>query len=84
MIPDLQPKVWDRTDRAVCKFCHIVMRDLEPMSSKGEFYHPKGFHAGYTVTCRHAGKTFVGGAPEIVPFQRKRVRRAMKRASSAR
>jgi hypothetical protein len=25
--------------RAVCKRCHYVMRDIEPSSAGGEFYH---------------------------------------------
>ena len=78
------PKVIDHTDRVVCVRCHIVMRDLEPFSKRGEFFHPKGEHAGRPVKCKNAGKTFVSGEPEIEPFVRKRVRRNIKRNSKYR
>jgi hypothetical protein len=60
------------------------MRDLEPYTSRGEFYHPKGEHGGRPVTCKNAGKTFTTGDTEIVPFVRKGLRRTIKRASAAR
>ena len=75
---------FDRTDKVVCKRCHIVMNDIEPYSPRGEFLHPVGEHSGRPVTCKNAGQSFAGGDTEIVPFVRKSLRRTIKRASSAR
>jgi hypothetical protein len=61
------------------------MRDIEPFSSRGEFYHPSGVDKnGRPYKCKNAGKTFTTGDTEIVPYVRKGVRRAIKRASSYR
>jgi hypothetical protein len=82
---NVRPTPADRTDKAVCKRCHVVMRDLEPFSGRGEFYHPNGVDLkGRPYTCKNAGKTFVTGDTEIVPFVRKRLRRTIKRASRSR
>ena len=79
---NLQRKVFDRTDRVVCKRCNMVLRDFEPCSPKGEFYHPAGESPpGRPVNCKNAGKTFVGGDSEVVPFVRKSDRRRIKRNS---
>jgi hypothetical protein len=86
-LKDIQrgPKVYDTPDRAVCKRCHVVMRDLEPCSPKGEFYHPSGVDSkGRPYTCKNAGKTFTSGASEIVPYVRKAARRNIKRNSAYR
>jgi hypothetical protein len=80
----LQKKVFDRTDKVVCKRCHMVMNDFEPCSPKGEFSHPSGERGGRPIKCKNAGKTFVGGDAEIVPFVRKALRRTIKRASKFR
>jgi len=80
-----QPKVFDRTDRVVCKRCHMVLRDFEPAGSRGEFYHPKGESpSGRPIRCKNAGITFVGGASEVVPFVRKSDRRRIRRNSAFR
>jgi len=82
--PNIRTTPHDRTDKVVCKRCHIVMNDLEPNGGSAEFYHPSGMHSGRPVTCKNAGKTFRDGDTEVVPFVRKSLRRTIKRASAAR
>ena len=65
--------------KAVCKRCHVVMPDIEPMSGLGEFYHPREDKEGKPHWCRNAGKTFTMDDMEVEPFQRKGRRRAQKR-----
>lgn len=63
------------TRKAVCKRCHIVIRDCEPMSGYGEFYHPMVQRKGSSRVCQNAGKTFNMQSFELEPFLRKRNRR---------
>jgi hypothetical protein len=67
------------TRKAVCKRCHVVIRDCEPMSGGGEFYHPKEDKEGKPHWCRNAGKTFDINSLEMEPFQKKGRRRALRR-----
>jgi len=62
--------------QAVCRRCGHVMSDIEPGFGFGEFMHARR-------VCRNSGKFFSfspENAKEIAPFERKRVRRAAKRA----
>lgn len=71
-------------DPLVCQRCGKLMRDCEPGSPYGEFYHQR--RAG--ITCVNDGKTFYldreNQLPElpkeVAVFERKRIRRATKRA----
>lgn len=66
--------------RVVCKKCHYVMNDLEPMSPcGGEYWHPIIDKNGKPINCPNAGKSFHDDDREIEPFERKRVRRNAKR-----
>lgn len=74
-------KLPDRGRRAVCRRCHVVMDDHEPMSKDAEFYHPRLLKDQKTPRkCPNVGKTFFEGDAEIEPFRRKRDRRAERRA----
>jgi len=85
-------RAYDR--RLVCKNCHTVMDDREPGSPGGEFIHPEFFRKGKhgekllkpePNPCKNAGKWFtLKDLPEgqVEEFERKRVRRAAKRARS--
>lgn len=84
LVHGIRTTPFDRTDKVVCKRCHIVMSDLEPCGSTGEFYHPTGIVSGRPVVCPNAGKTFIGGDTEVVPFVRKSMRRRIKRNSAHR
>jgi hypothetical protein len=88
-----KPKVivgrdWPNTDsrndtwsgcRAVCKRCHYAMRDIEPMSRYGEYWHPSIDKDGKSINCVNAGITFDQLNAEVEPFLRKRDRRRNKR-----
>lgn len=65
--------------KAVCRRCHVVMQDAEPLCSSGEFYHPPLDKEGKPHWCRNAGITFTTRDLEIVPFLPKARRRALKR-----
>lgn len=73
----VSPVVYQRRS-IVCRRCGCRIRDIEPSSPRGEFYHPSG--AG---TCKNEGLTFCLDDDNIdretEPFVRKRVRRAAKR-----
>lgn len=63
--------------KLVCRRCGHIMNDIEPDISRGEF-----MHAARRV-CSNSGKFFSLApehAKEVMPFERKRVRRAAKRA----
>lgn len=71
-------------DPLVCNRCGKLMSDYEPASPSGEFYHrPRP-----GIVCQNDRKTFyldretqLPELPkEVSPFERKRVRRAGKRA----
>ena len=72
--------------RAVCRRCHMVIDDAEPMAGGyAEFFHKRQHKDGTASKCKNAGKTFfrhasTGWEKEVVPFLRKRTRRAAKRA----
>ncbi len=69
-----------REDRKqVCKKCHTVIDDCEPMTPRGEFFHQGNFGDGTSNPCPNASRYFREGDPEIEPFLRKRARRAIKR-----
>ena len=66
---------------AVCRRCHLIMNDCEPMDADGEFHHrvrttPKGKE----IFCVNNGRTFGESDREVEPFMRKGRRRALKRA----
>ncbi len=66
----------DLNRQAVCRRCGVAMSDIEPDYGYGSFMHPARI-------CRNSGKFFSlspENAKEIAPFERKRVRRAAKRA----
>jgi hypothetical protein len=65
--------------KAVCKRCHCVMNDCEPMSGFGEFWHPSLDKANKPHKCRNAGQRFYSTDTELEPFLRKRERRLRKR-----
>lgn len=65
--------------RLVCRSCHIVMRDCEPATQGGEFWHGAQFSDGKTNKCQNVGKSFTTESPECMPYLRKGQRRAMKR-----
>jgi hypothetical protein len=72
----------NRRRRAVCRRCHMVMDDCEPMARDGEFNHAAVHRDGTKSRCPNAGQAFYldRHAKEIEPFEPKRVRRAAKRA----
>lgn len=76
--PDLDR--WGHHRKAVCKLCHWVMTDCEPMTSCGEFWHlapkdkPKAFR------CKNNGQRFGTDEHDIEPFLKKGRRRFLKRA----
>ena len=55
------------------------MRDCEPSSHYGEFYHPHLDKKGKPHSCPNADMCFSTYHTEIVPFLRKAERRRMKR-----
>lgn len=71
-------------DPLVCRRCGKLMRDAEPFSPRGEFYHQR--RAG--IACPNDSKTFYLDRETQLPeepnevsrFERKRIRRAEKRA----
>lgn len=65
--------------KAVCKRCHIVMRDCEPGQWEGEFHHHEPPGNARARRCVNAGQEFSTGSREVVPFLRKRRRRALAR-----
>jgi hypothetical protein len=65
--------------KAVCRRCHCVMNDCEPMDLGGEFYHPSLDKAGKPHKCVNSGKNFNTTDSELEPFLRKRERRVLKR-----
>jgi hypothetical protein len=60
------------------------MMDFEPFDSRGEFCHPRGMVSGREMRCPNAGKCFITGDTEIVPFVPKSLRRNIKRISKFR
>ena len=68
---------WDR--KAVCKRCHCVMNDCEPMDFGGCFYHPDKDKKGKPHKCRNSGRQFNTSDAELEPFLRKGERRLRKR-----
>lgn len=78
-------------NRAVCKRCGVVMRDMEPGDPGGEFWHPTKDKNGKLYRCQNAGNLFRfrsryspgRDAKEIVPFMRKKQRRSFKRLGVA-
>lgn len=64
--------------KAVCKRCHCVMRDCEPMGL-GEFWHPNLDKNEKPHKCKNAGRQFNTSSLELEPFLRKRERRVLKR-----
>ncbi len=69
--------------KVVCRRCHCIMVDYEPMSSDGEFWHPDKNKKGKPHNCKNAGKRFsLSDTKEIMPFERKKIRRAAKRAGT--
>ena len=65
--------------KAVCRRCHVPMKDCEPMSHYGEFWHPDLDKKGKPHSCPNSGLCFSTYHTEIVPFLRKAERRRMKR-----
>ena len=65
--------------KAVCRRCHVVMWDVEPLSGHGEFWHPSTDKKGRPHSCPNAGLCFSMRHTEIVPFLPKAERRRMKR-----
>ena len=65
--------------KAVCKRCHCVMNDCEPMDFGGCFYHPDKDKEGKPHWCPNTGKHFDTSDTELEPFLRKRERRFRKR-----
>ena len=64
--------------KAVCRRCNAIMKDSEPCSREGEFYHPQ-FDKGKAAQCPNQGNTFTASDREAVPFVRKATRRHLKR-----
>ncbi len=72
---------WNR--RAMCRRCHCIIVDCEPMLSDGEFYHPSTDKDGKPYYCKNAGLYLnLNQIKELMPFERKRIRRAAKRAGT--
>ena len=69
---------WFGHRKAVCRRCKIVIRDGEPSTTWGEFYHPVTTK-GKSSRCPNQGKEFGANEYEIEPFLRKRERRRLKR-----
>jgi hypothetical protein len=65
--------------KAVCKRCHVVMKDCEPMSGNGEFYHPSEDKDGKPHWCRNSDKYLTVRDLELEPFLPKARRRALQR-----
>ena len=65
--------------KVVCRRCHIVMRDLEPATQGGEFYHHAMPHQKRALACPNDRHTFYQTSKEVEPFMRKGWRRALKR-----
>lgn len=66
-------------EKGVCRRCGCVMRDCEPCSPRGEFYHPRLDRNLKPHACPNAGKTLhLDDVKELAEFVRKRVRRRAK------
>lgn len=65
--------------KGVCRRCHVVMFDVEPESSYGQFYHPRLDKKGKPHWCPNAGKCLNTQDKELEPFLRKAERRRNKR-----
>lgn len=65
--------------RAVCKRCHVVMDDFEPMSPNGEYAHPTKDKNGKKRRCINVGQVYTQKDLEIEPFLRKGERARNKR-----
>jgi hypothetical protein len=74
---------------ALCRRCHVLMHDCEDRAPKGEYYHPsyrrvvKGNGSVRYVDhpCPNRGKCLKWEGGELVPWKRKRDRRALKRGA---
>jgi hypothetical protein len=71
---------WDGR-KAVCRKCHQVMRDAEPMSRHGEFWHREKDKHGKPYRCTHGAKRFSFNDKEIEPFMKKSTRRGLKKTA---
>lgn len=60
----------------VCRSCGLKLRDGEPCTRDGEYYHQPN-----DPKCKNQGKAFGITDPEIAPFRRKRVRRERHRGA---
>jgi hypothetical protein len=80
--PVSQMPLPQRGRRVVCRLCHVVMDDSEPMSAMGEFYHPTLDKNGAPRRCRHKGQSFYIDSDEVEPFMRKRTRRTSRRSAT--
>ncbi len=65
--------------KAVCRRCKLIMSDIEPMITNGEFHHGAKPHQTRALACVNNGTTFDLRSPELEPFLRKRRRRLLKR-----
>lgn len=65
--------------RGICRRCHLIMVDCEPMQSTGEFYHIARAHQTRAQRCINAGQQFSTDNAELLPFLPKARRRALKR-----
>lgn len=54
--------------KAVCKRCHCVMNDCEPMDLGGCFYHPTKDKEGKPHWCQNSGKQFSSFNTELRTF----------------
>lgn len=77
----------DTHRRIVCRRCGLIMGDIEDMTAYGEFFHgprhpKKG--AKQRTACVNDWKTFdLSDTKEVMPFVRKSIRRAAKRAGTS-
>lgn len=71
-----------RDRKVVCRKCGTILRDCEPATRRGEFYHRARVIRGKDP-CPHTGKTFDLDSKEVSQFVRKRVRRAAKRLGTS-
>lgn len=77
-IPEASDTGRDR--KMVCRICHLVMKDLEPMVVQGEFYHHDGIGDKPRVkACPNVNKIYRSNDPQVEPFLKKSRRRALKR-----
>ena len=77
--PDEVGKFGQPWRKGVCRRCHCVMVDQEPLSSHGEFYHPDRDKNGKPHWCPNTGICFTTRNTELMPFMSKARRRALKR-----